>query len=281
VYPVKSLSVVVIIAAVVAVVAIVVSLPSEPNAPGIAQDTADVDMQQAASNRTVVESAVYTAKFECGSIVGNEGPLRPGHYDTDIGILNKQDFAVQFTWTVVVNDERPTNPIVKTLQPLTSTGIVCEDLRRLVGDDRFVEGFVIIDAPISGRLFSGSDAVVGRQGNAIDILDVQVFYTANALEQLPHEVLVDKIVFRIDSDPSGKLPQEMIGRTLDVTVRSELNEISDPREKIRGVFAERYTLSPQEAAELDVSIESISVGVGTMIDDHAISLSRVSPQTRS
>jgi hypothetical protein len=42
-----------------------------------------------------IKSITYNAKFECGSIIGNEGPLRPGHYDTDIGIFNKQDYPVK------------------------------------------------------------------------------------------------------------------------------------------------------------------------------------------
>lgn len=276
--PVKSLAIVVAIAAVVAVAAVFVSLPREQNAPGMAQDDTG---PSAPTNGTEDKTIIYTAKFECGTISGGEGPLRPGHYDTDIGILNKQDFDVQFTWTAVVNDGRATHPVVKELAPQTSTGIVCDMLRQLVGgDDKFVEGFVIIEVPVSGQIFSGSSAVVGRQGDTVDILDVQVFYTANALEELPHEVLVDKIVFTVESDSSGKLPEEMIGMTLDVTVRSGLDEISNPGERVRMVLAEKYGLSAQEAASLDITLQMVSVGAGTMIDDHALSLSRVPPQIR-
>lgn len=275
--PVKSLAIVVAIAAAVAVAAVFVSLPREQNAPGMAQDDT---APSAPTNGTEDKTIVYTAKFECGTISGDKGPLRPGHYDTDIGILNKQDFGVQFTWTAVVNDGITTHPVLKELEPQTSTGIVCKNLRQLVGDEEFVEGFVIIEVPVSGQLFSGSSAVVGRQGDTVDILDVQVFYTANALEELPHEVLVDKIVFTIESDPSGKLPEEMIGTTLDVTVRSGLDEISDPVERTRAVLAEKYGLSAQEAAGLDITVQMVSVGAGTMIDDHALSLSRVPPQTK-
>lgn len=280
--PVKSLAVVIAIAVAVWIPAVFVSLPREQNTPSVAQDDTNVEpsTQTGSSNQTSTESLVYTAKFECGTITGSEGPLRPGHYDTDIGILNKQDFDVQFTWTAVVNDGRTTNPVVKELAPQTSTGIVCDMLRQLVGDEKFVEGFVIIEVPVSGQIFSGSSVVVGRQGDTVDILDVQVFYTANALEELPREVLVDKIVFTIHSDPSGKLPDEMIGRTLDVTVRSGLGEISDPVERVRAAVAEEHGLSPQEATNLDIDVEMVSVGAGTMIDDHALSLSRVPPQTR-
>ncbi len=276
--PVKSLTVMVAIAAAVAVAAIFVSLPRDENAPGVAQDGTDTAPGTPSGQEAT--SVIYTAKFECGTISGSEGPLRPGHYDTDIGILNKQDFNVQFTWTAVVNDGRTSQSIFKELAPQTSTGIVCDHVRTLVGNEKFVEGFVIIEVPVSGQLFLGSSAIVGRQGNTIDILDVQVFYTANALEELPHEILVDKIVFVIESDPSGKLPNEIIGKTLDVTVRSSLEEISDPVEKVRMVLAEKYGLSAQEAAGLDITVETVSVGAGTMIDDHALSLSRVPPQTR-
>lgn len=268
--PKQSLAVAIAIAAAVTVAAIAVSLPREQNEPSMAQNVTDTD---------IPKNVIYTAKFECGAISGDEGPLRPGHYDTDIGILNKQDFPVQFTWTAIINDGRPSNPILKSLEPQTSTGIVCNDLQKLFGSEGFAEGFVIIDAPVSGELFSGSTAIVGRQGSTIDILDVQVFYTVNSLEQLPREVLVDKIVFAIASDPSGKVPEELIGRTLDVTVRSGFDEISDPEMKVKDALAIKYGLTPQEAAALEVEVQSISVGAGTMIDNHALSLSRVPPQS--
>lgn len=265
--PTQSLTIAVAAAAAAIIAAIFVAMPRVQDTP-------------ADSNVVQADSIVYTAKFECGTISGSEGPLRPGHYDTDIGVFNKQDFRVSMTWNVVVSDGRATSSILRTLEPQSATSIVCDDLRKLVGDAGFVEGFVYISVPIDPDLvgtLSGS-TVVGRQQGNVDILDVQVFYTANALEGLPREVLVDKIVFTIISDPSGKVPAEMLGRTLDVTVRSSLDEISDPEAKVKGVVAERYGLSAQETESLQVKVESISVGAGAMIDDHALSLSRVPPQ---
>jgi hypothetical protein len=233
-----------------------------------------------------VNNILYTAKFECGTISGNEGPLRPGHYETDIGILNKQDFPVKFTWNAIVSNGKTTNSILKTLEPQASTSVVCKELRQLFGgnDTKFVEGFVIVNVPVDsgllGTLSSGT-SVVGRQGASIDILDVQVFYTANALEQLPHEVLVDKIVFTVTNDTSNKLPKEIVGKTLDVTVRSNFNNISDPVENVKDVLAEKYGLDVQERMSLGIKVENISVGAGTLIDDHAVSLSRVPPQASS
>lgn len=240
--------------------------------------------QQGEHNRTSqIRNLTYYVKFECGTISGDEGPLRPGHYDTDIGILNKQNFAAQIQWSVTANNSRNTNSIIMMLEPQGSTSIVCKDLRNLMGNDqRFVEGFVIINVPVEpGLLASLSDGnqILGRSfGDVSNLFEVQAFYTANALDELPHEVLVDKIMFIIVNDTSGKIPFEMINKTLDITVPSSMNEISDPEIKIKDVLAEKYDLSAQELANLQIAIKSITGSVGTMIDDHAISLSTVMPQ---
>ena len=240
--------------------------------------------QQKVQNRTSpIRNLTYYVKFECGTISGDEGPLRPGHYDTDIGILNKQDFATKIQWSVTANNSRNTNSIIRMLEPQGSTNIVCKDLQNIIGNDqRFVEGFVIINLPLEpGLLASLSDGtqVLGRNFEDMNnLLEVQAFYTANALDELPHEVLVDKITFAMVNDTSGKIPLEMINKTLDITVPSSLNEISDPEVEVREVLAENYSLSTQELANLQIAIKSVSGSVGTMIDDHAISLSTVMPQ---
>lgn len=230
---------------------------------------------------TQLSNIIYNMKFECGTISGSEGPLRPGHYDTDIGILNKQNYAVKIQWSATANDGSNTNSILKTLQPQEVTGIMCKNLRQLIGSNQsFVEGFVIINVPMEPGVIaslSGGVTVLGRTED-INILEVQAFYTANALDELPHEVLVDKITFVIINDASGKVSAEMIGKTLDITVPSTMNEISDPLAKVRNALAEKYILSEQELAGLQIEIQGVSVGVGSMIDDHAISLLRVPPQ---
>ncbi|HEX2107579.1 MAG TPA: hypothetical protein VHF28_07590 [Nitrososphaera sp.] len=230
-----------------------------------------------------IRNLTYYVKFECGTISGNEGPLRPGHYDTDIGILNKQDSATQIQWSITANNSRNTNSIIRTLEPQGSINIVCKDLRNIIGNDqRFVEGFVIINVPLEpgllGSLSYGTQ-VLGRNFEDMNnFIEVQAFYTANALDELPHPVFVDKIIFKILNDTSGKVPLEMMNKTLDVTAPGALNQISDPQSKVKALLAARYGLSAQESTDLQIEIESVSGSVGAMIDDHAISLSTVIPQ---
>ena len=61
------------------------------NSSGVTTFT-DLPTNDATASSTSAKSVTYTTKFECGSIYAGEGPLRPGHYDTDISLFNKQKF---------------------------------------------------------------------------------------------------------------------------------------------------------------------------------------------
>jgi hypothetical protein len=108
-----------------------------------------------------------------------------------------------------------------------------------------------------------------------------VFYTANALDELPHSILIDKITFEITNDTSGKIPQSMMKKIVDISIPSNMSQISSPELDVKQELARQYGLADQELAGLQIEIKNVDVGVGTMIDDHAVSLSRLTPQASS
>lgn len=226
-------------------------------------------------------SVTYTTKFECGSIYAGEGPLRPGHYDTDISLFNKQKFQTQVLWNSVPNNGTSSNAILMKMDSETSKSITCKDIRIALGNnnENFIEGFTIVNVPLDSMLNSGS--ATSSTSNDINVLDVQVFYTANALDTLPHEVIVDKISFYIIQDQSGKIPANMMRKTLDISIPSGLNQISDTEKKVKNALAKQYTLSDDDLTKIVIRIKDVSVGVGVVIDDHAISLSTVKPELGS
>lgn len=231
-----------------------------------------------------VNNITYTAKFECGSINADEGPLRPGHYDTDLSIFNKQNYQISILWNAVLNDGPSSNAILKNLDSETSTALTCQDIRKLLGsnNENFVEGFVIISVPLDSILQPEKGITLQNlSGDQINLLNVQVFYTANALATLPHEVIVDKISFYIIQDDTGKIPKEIIRKTLDISIPSNLNELSNTEDKVKSILAQKYNLTDNDLNGISVRIKDISVGVGVLIDDHAISLSTIQPQTSS
>jgi len=140
-----------------------------------------------------IRNITYTAKFVCGSVFGDEGPLRPGHYDTDISILNKQNFPLTVLWNAVLNDGPSSNAIVKNLDSESSTGIICSQIKELLGfedsNEKLVEGFAIIRIQLDSSFGSeGSIVIKNLSEDEINLLDVQVFYTANALPTLPQKL---------------------------------------------------------------------------------------------
>ena len=70
----------------------------------------------------------------------------------------------------------------------------------------------------------------------------------------------------------------MIKTTLDVTLESKLNVISDTERKVKEILSSTYDISENEFDKIEIRIKNVSIGVGSMIDDHAISLSIVKPQ---
>jgi hypothetical protein len=229
----------------------------------------------------------YNVKFICGSVSGNDGPLRPGHYNTDISLFNNQGSTVPFLWNAVSNNGKSSSSILKTLQPGTSSGIACGELLQLFGiqniTSNLVEGFVVIRPQTSGDLasFSGSSATVSahpQSQNQLNPLTVQVFYSANALLTLPHNVAMDKILFSILNDTSSKVPPSLLGKKLDITIQSQSNQITDPEAEVRDMLASKYKLSPEDLTHLKVQIISVGLSVTSMIDDHAISSFQVMPQ---
>lgn len=233
-----------------------------------------------------IKTVTYTPKFLCGNVSSNEGPVRPGHYDTDISILNKQDYPIKIFWNVIPNDGNSSNSIIKILKPESSTGITCKNILPLVTISKnLLEGFVLLSLPISDGMISAFPDPNNPQVSILrsvneqqtNLVDVQVFYTANALPQLPSKMLFSKIDFRILNDSSGKIPKALLGKVLEVSLASSTNQIYDQVSRINSVLKERFGLSDSEINATSIKIEDSSLDALFPPDDHAISSSRLSP----
>jgi hypothetical protein len=235
------------------------------------------------TNSTSTQDIVYTAKFVCGSISDDKGPLRPGHYDTSINILNKKSYSVGILWNAVINDGPASISIFRTLEPEKSTGFSCHDIKDMFGIEtkEITEGFAIIKIPLASLRGFSNEQIIPDNQDQLNILDVQVFYTANALDTLPHEVAQEKIAFYIIQDGTGKIPKDSFRKLLDVTIPSTLYEVFDTEQKVKSTIAEKFDLGKKELEKIRIRIKSISVGVGALLDDHAVSLHVVKPQFSS
>ena len=228
-----------------------------------------------------IQDIVYNAKFVCGSIPDDTGPLRPGHYDTSINILNNKSYKVGIFWTAVINDGPTSNAIYKNLEAENSTGMDCRDIKEIFGIDNkdLIEGFVLIKIPVSSlKGIANEQVILDYTEDPSNILDVHLFYTANALDTLPHEIAEEKISFYIIQDGSGKIPDEAFRKLLDVTMPATLNQITDTEAKVKSALATKYDLNKKDLEKIVLRIKDISIGVGSLIDDHAVSLHVVKPR---
>lgn len=237
-------------------------------------------------NNSSIKTVTYTPKFLCGNVPSDEGPVRPGHYDTDISILNKQDYPIKIFWNVIPNDGTSSISIIKTLRPESSTSISCKDILPLVIEKKnLLEGFVMLSLPISGNIISAfpdpnnPEASILRSINdsQSNLVDVQVFYTANALPSLPSEMIFNKIDFRILNDSSGKIPHPLLGQALEITLPSDKNQIYDQVFRIKSILKEKFNLSDSDLNAIKIQIDGTDVDAIYTNDDHAISSSRLSP----
>lgn len=240
----------------------------------------------AESPAPTISTISYTPKFVCGTISSTGGPIRPGYYDSDISIFNKQNYPIKFLWNVVVTDGPTSNAIIKKLSAETSTRISCSDLSTLLPNKSgFFEGFVIITLPITGNILGAfpdtrnSEVSILRPVNAdnANLIDVQVFYTANALPHLAQSIIIDKVSFNILDDPSGKIPSGYLNISLEIPFQLESDKIYDPVNLVKASLAKQYGLSDSEANGIKINVLSSQISTTYQQDDHAISSLRINP----
>lgn len=248
--------------------------------------SSSTDLSKTLSSTPIISTITYTPKFVCGAISSSDGPLRPGYYDTDISIFNKQEYAINFLWNMVITDGHSSNAIIKKLSAETATKISCSDLFVLLPDNvKFLEGFVVIILPVSGNMIgafpdarnSGVSIFKSINRENANLIDVQVFYTANALPNLPQAIIIEKILFRVLNDSSGKIPKKFLDTDLEVAFPLQHDEIYDPMDRIKATFVQQYGLSHVEASKLNLKITQTDLSGSFQQDDHAISSSRILP----
>ena len=57
-----------------------------------------------------------------------------------------------------------------------------------------------------------------------------------------------------------------------------LNQITNTEKKVKSALAQKYDLSDEDLEKIVLRIRNISIGVGSLLDDHAVSLHVVKPR---
>ena len=234
----------------------------------------------------------YTARFICGTITGEEGPLRPGRYNSDINVFNRQSFPISFFWKAVAasqeEEHSDTNFRIRSLEPGGSTSLSCKDIQASIPayandtGEKFFEGIMTInvdlDSSVIGSISSSREGILGTisEEESLNVLSVDAIYTVNALKVASREIVLQLIEYSINKEhESGKIPKDIISKILSVTVPIKTNETINPDQQVRNVLMKEFSLNLEESKRLDITIRNLSLGVGALDDNHALSLQRI------
>ncbi len=234
----------------------------------------------------------YTARFICGAITGEEGPLRPGRYNSDINIFNRQSFPISFFWKAVAasqeEEQSDSNFRIRSLEPGGSISLSCKDIHASIPayandtGEKFFEGIMTInvdlDSSVIGSISSSREGILGTisEEESLNVLSVDAIYTVNALKVASREIVLQLIEYSINKEhESGKIPKDIISKILSVTVPIRTNETINPDQQVRNVLMKEFSLNLEESKRLDITIRNLSLGVGALDDNHALSLQRI------
>ncbi|MDF2769736.1 MAG: hypothetical protein K0S91_2571 [Nitrososphaeraceae archaeon] len=264
--------------------------------------TVNINTQSASSPTTVTFEAhpltsgsnrlEYTARFICGTITGEEGPLRPGRYNSDINIFNRQSFPISFFWKAVAasqeKEQSDSNFRIRSLEPGGSISLSCKDIQASIPayandtGEKFFEGIMTInvdlDSSVIGSISSSREGILGTisEEESLNVLSVDAIYTVNALKVASREIVLQLIEYSINKEhESGKIPKDIISKILSVTVPIRTNETINPDQQVRNVLMKEFSLDLEESKRLDITIRNLSLGVGALDDNHALSLQRI------
>ncbi len=247
------------------------SQPSQPTQPN--------------DNLSNYKTVNYYARFNCGTISDDSGPLRPGKYDSDITIFNKKSYPITVIWKAIeINQQERTNFNILNIPSENIVNINCAKIFTIQNNNisanlskKFTEGIIKIEINVDNGLLV-NNFLNNQQANTIlneseigNLINVDVIHTVNTLDDLNKEVIYLKADFSI-------LPKDTKNKISNFTAVFHINpdEIVDPlsliKKKISENTTEKIDINASEILLRDTEIIS-----DTLTDNHALTVQRVDP----
>lgn len=249
-------------------------------------------LAQVNTNKSDSQRIDYYARFNCGTIDNDNGPLRPGKYDSDITIFNKQSFPLTVIWKPIeINQENNNNFQIINIQPENIVNINCAKIfpsSSSIGNSNlkngFSEGVALIrintnNGQLINNFFNsqGSSVIIGNQELG-DLINVDVLHTVNTLSgSKKTAAFYLKVDFSIDS-LSKKINGDIYKNNLTTILPVEPNNIIDPINLIKHILNNNNS-SHQQQSFTNTTIKIIRSDIFSDIptDNHALTFQKVMP----
>lgn len=254
------------------------------------QKTLSSALAQLDSNKSSSQTVEYYARFNCGTIDNDNGPLRPGKYDSDITIFNKKNFPLTVIWKAIeVNQENKNNFKTLSIQPESIVNINCAKIfpspALEVSDleSRFTEGIVLIRISVNnGQLLNNffniqdpSSSIIINKDEVGDLVNVDVLHTVNTLSDLKKEAFYFKVDFSVEQ--SNEKFKDGYKNNFTAIFKVDPNSIIDPIKLIKQNLNKDSTISQHPSNDTKVKITKSETISNSYTDNHALAFQKVIP----
>jgi hypothetical protein len=241
-------------------------------------------------NRSNSQSADYYARFNCGSINNDNGPLRPGRYDSDITIFNRQSFPLTIIWKPIeINQENKENFQVTNIQPESIVNINCAKIfpssltQNSTFNNKFIEGVVLIRISTdNGQLTNnflnnqGSSIIIDNQ-QLQNLVNVDVLYTVNTLSDLNKQAFFLKVDFSVSHQNGTTEYQKENKDNLTVIFPVDPSSIIDPVKLVKDMLNKNNTNNINSSGNAKIRISDSQLLTNTFTDNHALTFQKIYP----
>jgi hypothetical protein len=258
-----------------------------------------ISLAQIDSNKTNTQTQSqaktvdYYARFNCGTIDNDNGPLRPGKYDSDITIFNKQNFPLTVIWKPIeINQENKNNFQAINIQPQSIVNINCakifpySSISNSTLNNGFTEGVALIRISINNGqltnnfLYNQGSSVIINNLELGDMVNVDVLHTVNTLSGLKKENLYLKVDFSLEH-LSGKITSSSNSvenkNNLTAIFPVETNKIINPISLIKQVLNNNSSNNQQSLNNTTIKIIKSQLIANNPTDNHALTFQKIIP----
>jgi hypothetical protein len=230
----------------------------------------------------------YYARFNCGTISDDSGPLRPGKYDSDITIFNKKSYPITIIWKAIAIGQQVINNFnILNIPSENIANINCAKLLPMQDNNatnsiptlsnKFTEGIIKLEISIDNGLLvnnflnNQNTNIILNESEIGNLINVDVLHTVNTLDDLNKEVVYLKTDFSTLSKDKSKIS--------NYTAIFNINpdEIINPLSLIKDKISENNTNEKIDVNAYEILLTDTEIISDTLTDNHALTVQRVDP----
>jgi len=243
---------------------------------------------QSSNDLSSYKTVNYYARFNCGAISDDSGPLRPGKYDSDITIFNKKSYPITVIWKAIAIDQQVKNNFnILNIPSENIASINCAKILPIQDKNntnssstfpkKFTEGIIKLEISVDNGLLvnnflnNQNANIIVNESEIGNLINVDVLHTVNTLDDLNKEVVYLKADFSILSKDKNKISN------FTVVFHIDPDGIVDPLSLIKNKISANNTDQKIDINGSEIIIKDTEIITNTLTDNHALTVQSVDP----